>query len=381
MDFPQRVKYLVFSGGAAKGYAHLGVLNVLDNVLKLYSLNLIDHVEGYGGSSFGAIVAVACSLGVDLNIVQSWFMRANNNDMLANVDLVNFLETKGLVRNEFFMTKLDELLAERFGMKTVRAGLVTLSYMYQRTRKELKIVVSNATTGDYEVWDHVSHPDMEVKTALMASAAIPCIFEPVLYNGQVYMDGGLIHNFPIELFPASKVLGVRLLSSRQLTAQLDTCSTLQYVAHVLALSNSHSERYYIASLDPEYRERIITVHIPHDFSPMDLLNPSAASKKSLVQLGEKCALTYFIESVKLADMMDTLRQYFGGIVSSGSVNNKCAASSSISSGGGGAPAAAVTTIGISTTVDKVRESALLEQHQQKPNDYKETTIATSDEMR
>ena len=48
--------------------------------------------------------------------------------------------------------------------------------------------------------DHVSHPDMPVALAVHASSAIPFFYQPVLYEGKLYVDGGAIRNLPWDGF-------------------------------------------------------------------------------------------------------------------------------------------------------------------------------------
>lgn len=310
MDYPQKVKYLVFSGGAAKGYAHLGVLNVLESVLKLYSINMTDHIEGYGGSSFGAILALACSLGLDYSVVREWFMSVDNKTMFSQFDIMNFTDTKGIIPAHVLSNKLDELLLERFGDKAVASGTITLEYLFKRTRKLLRIVVSNVSTGKYEVWDHVSHGSMCVKRAIMASAAIPCIFPPVVESGNVYLDGGLYCNFPITIFPATKVLGIQLSSNGAFN--LERSGIAQYLIHVLSSSSSFYEQYYLDTLDPEYAKRTVHVNISLEMSSLDLVNPSSSTKSELVKIGEAEAMSYFIDSTIIGKVMDIFKTYTSG---------------------------------------------------------------------
>jgi NTE family protein len=46
---------------------------------------------------------------------------------------------------------------------------------------------------------------MNIKLAIRISMCVPIIFKPIKYNNQIYIDGGLYNNFPINYFNFNKI--------------------------------------------------------------------------------------------------------------------------------------------------------------------------------
>lgn len=285
-------KYIVFSGGAAKGYAHLGALDVLKNVFMIAGgLHLVDYIDGYGGASFGAIVALACSLGLDLSVINDWFMSVDTTSIVASMNIMNFYDTKGLIKHTYLQDNINNLLQKRFG--SFAPETMTLSYLYKRTRKILKIVVSNVSTCSVEIWDHKSQPDMCVTKAIIASTAVPFIFEPMVIPGRgVYLDGGLFHNYPVDMFPANKVIGIKLKSPPNFV-DFDQHGLQDYMMRVIGASSEFYEHAYYNQLSDEYKKRTIVIDVVSNISSLELLNPPIALKQELIAIGKQYTALYF----------------------------------------------------------------------------------------
>jgi NTE family protein len=73
----------------------------------------------------------------------------------------------------------------------------------------LKIIVSDARSGELVVFDH-STPDVVIADAVAVSAAIPLVFQPPIVEGAslagspIFVDGGLVSNLPAWSFRAEK---------------------------------------------------------------------------------------------------------------------------------------------------------------------------------
>ena len=72
------VRNLVFSGGAQKGNAFIGALQVLEEIWNFCGRgSLLNQIEGYGGASIGALVALACAM--QFKILQIYSSHINLN--------------------------------------------------------------------------------------------------------------------------------------------------------------------------------------------------------------------------------------------------------------------------------------------------------------
>ncbi|HLY58298.1 MAG TPA: patatin-like phospholipase family protein [Stellaceae bacterium] len=171
---------LVLSGGAARGFAHIGAVAALRE-----SGLAIDQL---GGTSMGAIVAAGIASGWDdaelRERMHHAFVRRNplNDYTIPWIALY-----KG--------RSVDRLLAENFGDSLIEA--LWLPFY---------CVSTNLSRGKLQI-----HRSGSVARALRASAAIPGVLPPVVEGRDVLVDGGVIDVFPVDVMRGagrSRVIGI-----------------------------------------------------------------------------------------------------------------------------------------------------------------------------
>jgi NTE family protein len=101
-------------------------------------------------------------------------------------------------------------------------------------------------------------PSVSVISAVMASMALPPLFSPIkLADGRLLSDGGLLDNFPIHLFPADQVLGMRITSEGS-----DNISTkLGYLGRVARIISVPLDEVEWACTPNEYKARTISIEM------------------------------------------------------------------------------------------------------------------------
>lgn len=171
---------LALGGGAVLGAAHVGVLKAIEE--------LDIKVDYISGTSIGAFVGVLFAFG------KSWkdIEKIANELKWMHISGIS-LSKYGLISNE----KLGELLIEHLGDKNIEDALIPLS-----------IVTTDITNGEKVVLTKGS-----IANAVMASTAIPGIFQPVNLNDKILVDGGVVENVPtstVRKMGAEYVIGVDL---------------------------------------------------------------------------------------------------------------------------------------------------------------------------
>ncbi|MBD0831048.1 patatin-like phospholipase family protein [Aestuariibaculum sediminum] len=188
---------LVLSGGGAKGLAHIGVLKVLD------SMGV--QVDYIAGTSMGAVVGGLYAAGYTGKQLDSVF-REIDFDKLINDDLPRsskpFFERnnseKYAVTLPFDKLKLKLPSALSRGQNTYNLiAKLTLNANEIRDFDKLPIpffcIATNVETGEQVMLDQGN-----LAQSVMASAALPSLFQPVIIKNQVLIDGGVINNYPID---------------------------------------------------------------------------------------------------------------------------------------------------------------------------------------
>jgi NTE family protein len=170
---------LVLSGGGARGFAHLGVYEAIKE------LGLKPAI--IGGVSAGSIIGAFIADGKS---------PAEAFEILTSKSLFNFVKIafprKGFVRMDAF----EKMLRTELNAKNI-----------ENLSIPLKIFATNLNTAELEAFDKGDLVD-----AIIASSSIPVIFEPRLINKQLYLDGGLINNFPADILRehCKTLIGVNL---------------------------------------------------------------------------------------------------------------------------------------------------------------------------
>ena len=169
---------LALGGGFARGFAHLGVLQVLEE--RRIS---VSHIAG---SSVGSILGAAYASGAPLaRIIEAC-------RTLRFRDIARWRVSRlGLASNQ----RLGALIERVFG-----------SRQFEDLRIPLAVVATDLSSGDPVVFTHGNLVD-----AIRASCAFPGLFEPVEIGTRCLADGGLVAPVPTEAarsVGAQTVIGV-----------------------------------------------------------------------------------------------------------------------------------------------------------------------------
>lgn len=208
---------LVLGGGAARGFAHVGVIRVLEQ-----EKIPIDMVVGTSvGSLIGAIYAADLS-SFDLE----WTAFQLEKDDLFDFGILNAVVGMGFARGD----KLEAWVKGH--VKTTNIENLKLPFA---------AVATDLNWGYQVVLD--SGP---VARAIRASAAIPGVFPPVKHQGKILVDGGVVNNIPISVARAKGadiVIAVDIsgnVGNTNITNLLDV--SLQATNIMFALNVEHSKK-------------------------------------------------------------------------------------------------------------------------------------------
>ncbi|WP_041190992.1 patatin-like phospholipase family protein, partial [Burkholderia pseudomallei] len=196
---------LVLSGGGARGYAHLGVLKVLE-------ANRIP-VDCIAATSMGAVVGGLYATGMTAQDMQRRLSQVNLADIAFDVtersdlpqkkrederlyidsltigfDSKGFKAPVGLVQGN----RLQALLANW-------TAAVPTNQPFDRLPIPFRAIATDLQTGQKVVLDHGSLP-----LAIRASMALPGLFSPAEIDGRALVDGGLVGNLPVD---AARAMG------------------------------------------------------------------------------------------------------------------------------------------------------------------------------
>jgi len=190
---------LVLSGGGAKGFAHIGVLKVLEE--EGFPIDLIV------GTSMGGLVGGIYSLGYNASELET---------------LVKALDWETVFADEIpraYRSKNDQLIKQRYLFSLPINGDKKLSLPQGLIKGQNVLNIFCGLAGnvppdadfsklpipyacvatDLETGEEVILKDGFLPTAMFSSMAIPLVFQPVSHNGRLLVDGGIVDNFPTDV--------------------------------------------------------------------------------------------------------------------------------------------------------------------------------------
>lgn len=196
--FPFPFENLVFEGGGNKGMAYVGALQVLE------SAGIMKNIKRVAGASAGAIIATLIALGYDSKDLQE-FLEQDLRRILVDHTcgycslLPNLLKGFGWNPGKRMLKWFGEQLKERTGDSDI-----TFKEVLERFHKELCIVVTNLNQMSVEYFHPKTTPNTPIRRAVRMSVALPGVFQCVREMNNdyedVYVDGGLLCNYPIHAF-------------------------------------------------------------------------------------------------------------------------------------------------------------------------------------
>jgi NTE family protein len=192
---------LVFEGGGVKGIAYIGAMQVLEEE------GIVPDIIRAGGTSAGAINATLFALGFSNNEVR---------DILTGLDFKNFMDDSwGVIRDtdrllhkfgwykgDFFHEWISGHIKKKLGDPNA-----TFTDLKEAGKPDLYVYGTNLSTCFGEVFSQEHTPSIRIADAVRISMSIPLFFSAIRNaRGDVYVDGGVLNNYPVKLFDREKYI-------------------------------------------------------------------------------------------------------------------------------------------------------------------------------
>jgi NTE family protein len=188
---------LVLSGGGAKGLAHIGALKTID------SLGVkIDYVAG---TSMGAIIGGLYASGYSGKQIDSIFKSVDFDELISD-NLPRYAKTfyerdnseKYAIVLPFdnFKVQIPSAISKGQNVFNLFSKLllhVSDIHDFENLPIPFFCIATNIETGEPVLLDRGSLPQ-----AMAASGALPSVFQPVIINNKILIDGGVVNNYPID---------------------------------------------------------------------------------------------------------------------------------------------------------------------------------------
>jgi NTE family protein len=214
---------LALGGGAARGFAHIGVIQVLeehgikpDLVVGTSAGSLVAslYASGKGGSELASLAQ-----GMDESTFTDWSFPG-----------------RGLIRGE----ALARFVRENTGGRTI-----------EQLRLPLGIVATDLGSGQPILFQRG-----DIGTAVRASSAVPAVFQPVNISGREYVDGGLVAPVPVRF---ARQMGAELVIAVDISAPpegADTSDAVRMLLQTFAIMGRTINNFELRDADLVVRPKL-----------------------------------------------------------------------------------------------------------------------------
>lgn len=194
-NYRNMFKYLAISGAGINGLSFIGCLEVLEYY------GILNHIEGFSGSSAGALVSTLIVMGYKASELKKLIFKIDFGKFI-HFDLDTLIKKFGACDS----TELIKLVDFLFRNKGLSPS-ITFKELYQKTNKKLNITGSCLSKAAFtnkfsksDLFNYKTTPNMKIIEAIRITISIPWVYTPHIFNNQMYVDGALFHPYPISWF-------------------------------------------------------------------------------------------------------------------------------------------------------------------------------------
>jgi len=294
---------LALEGGGVCGLGHVGVIKYLDET------NRLENITHFAGSSAGAMMAglLACRIPY-----------SDLEQILLTLDFRDFEDSKWLLFNDIYRLWCDygwnqgKNISKIYG-KILKQYLgddqITLGQIREKYGTTLIITATSWKEGKTIYYHPDNDPQLKLVEAVRQSASYPAEFTPCSEGGDLYLDGGVLDNYPIQALdkwlPSDKVFGSKLVNSKPMPVSHPEADQELDPSYSPPQNKLPSNIVgYLKGIIRMYKDLALRIHIsPDDWARSVLVNVgttstmdfdlSSDSKSWLINQGYSAAQKFF----------------------------------------------------------------------------------------
>lgn len=190
---PTTIRHIVLSGGGEAGFSFYSALRE-SNLAGFWK---IENIHSVYGVSAGAVFAVVICLlpFFNWNIYDDFILkRPWQNVFSINLkSIIQSLKTQGILGISTF----ESIFLPLFNAIDMPID-ITLAEFYEKTGIQLHLIATELPSLAPIDISHLTHPGWTVVQATYCSSGLPLLFAPLIRDEKIYIDGGLVCNYPVQ---------------------------------------------------------------------------------------------------------------------------------------------------------------------------------------
>jgi predicted acylesterase/phospholipase RssA len=185
------IKHLVLPGGGSNFFTFYGMIRELHKE-NIWNYDTLSSIHCTSSSS---VLAFVLLLQLEWSIIDNYIINRPWETVYAITPemCLGMIQSKGLIDIEYLYIFAEPLL------KTVEwSNQITLKEVYDITKIDLYIYVTNYNTMTPYCFHYATDPDIPLLMASYMSSSVPLLAQPLAWKDTYYIDGGLYTNNPIQ---------------------------------------------------------------------------------------------------------------------------------------------------------------------------------------
>lgn len=275
------------SGGGTKGFCTLGALQYMqDNNIIINS-----NINCYIGTSVGSIISYFLAIGYTPIEIVVYLCSNNVLESFLN-NFSNILGFTGIYDYSMITKHCEIMTLSKIGY------IPTLKELYENLGKKLIVCTYNLTKHIREYISYDNYPNLSCLDAIRMSSNIPFIFNECIHNGDEYIDGGIIDNFPVVITENESLnpIGIYLDDLENKNKDEDKDNESKYYK-ILKLINKMYNIIMIPCKEKKNNINIDVIHINVENLKIYNFSITHTKKLELFSYGYNCAKYYFDNKV------------------------------------------------------------------------------------
>ena len=185
------IEHIVINGGGSNGLINYGALKYL-NQQRFWE---IENIKSIHGTSIGAIIGVLLSLKYDWETLDDYIIKRpwDKEFEIKLEQLILINENKALMNNNMLNIIFEKLLdAKELNIN------INLKEFYDWNKIDIHFYCVELNNFEKVNINYETNPELKLIDAIKMTSAIPIFFPPMIINNKIYVDGGIMCNYPIK---------------------------------------------------------------------------------------------------------------------------------------------------------------------------------------
>jgi NTE family protein len=269
---------MVLSGGGIRGLSYAGCF------IELETLGHLKYVNEFLVVSCGAIISFAYIIGYTPSEILL-LTKNLNFSLIQNLDAdiaFDYLDNYGLDDGANLERFLECLLRNKGYTKDL-----TYLQLYDKTKIHFRTFAVELNTCKLKEFSYKLTPDENIIFGIKATTCIPGYFIPLKKNDMLYVDGGLLNNYPINLIPFEEqiyTIGFAFYNDKIVKNKID--NFIEFINQMFTCANTEKE-----NIKRKYSSNTILIHCG-DY-PLWNFSASEEDRNYLIECGKTAVIDFY----------------------------------------------------------------------------------------